>query len=81
MSANLLFWLLLATWVVAFVVWLLTDAHVDADELALPDVVHPCALRGHSYRAQPVVWRCPTCGDERCATDVYDQARTSALDN
>ena len=81
MSANLLFWLLLATWMVAFVVWLAAVPHVDADEPALPDVVHPCALRGHSYRAQPVVWRCPTCGDVRCATDVYDQARTSALDN
>ena len=67
MSANVLFWSLLIVWVVAFVAWLATDPGMDANERALPVEAHPCALRGHSYRAQPVVWRCPNCGDERTA--------------
>jgi hypothetical protein len=35
--------------------------------------VHPCAPHGHQYRAQPVTWRCATCGDERTPEGVYDQ--------
>ena len=71
MSANLLFWLALTAWVVTLVAWLAADPRIDADEPALPDVVHPCALRGHSYLAQPPAWRCPHCGDVRVGSDVY----------
>jgi len=34
-----------------------------------PAPAHPCALHGHTYRAQPVVWRCVHCSDERVPTD------------
>jgi hypothetical protein len=72
MSANVLFWLLLACWVVAFVAWLLTAPQVNADEPA-PVPAHPCAPQGHRYVAQPVTWRCVECGDERTTEGVYDQ--------
>ena len=36
--------------------------------------VSPCAPHGHRYVAQPVTWRCATCGDERTPEGVYDQS-------
>ena len=44
----------------------------DADEPA-PVPVSPCVNSGHAYRAQPTVWRCCNCGDERVTEDVFDQ--------
>ena len=35
--------------------------------------VSPCAPHGHRYVAQPVTWRCATCGDERTPEGAYDQ--------
>jgi hypothetical protein len=39
-----------------------------------PIPVSPCAPHGHRYVAQPVTWRCATCGDERTPEGVYDQS-------
>ena len=67
------FWLLLTAWVVAFVAWFLTaPTRVGADEPA-PVPVSPCVNTGHAYRAQPTVWRCVNCSDERISEGVYDQ--------
>lgn len=79
MTADTWFGLGLILWLVAFIVWLFIGAHaapyVDADERESL-LAHPCALRGHSYRA---VWQCPGCGDERVASFLYDQERVPPL--
>ena len=72
-DANMLFWLLLICWVVGFVVWLLTAPQQDPWERRVRVPVSPCVNSGHAYRAQPKVYRCVNCGDERTSEDVYDQ--------
>ena len=58
------------------VVWVVVGfltPHRQLAPVTAPVPVSPCALRGHSYVAQPVMWRCAHCGDERKAERVYDQ--------
>ena len=38
---------------------------------------HPCAHNGHYYRAQPIVWRCAVCNDQRTTAGVFDQELAS----
>lgn len=58
----------LFVWVTAFI---LTPKRAPFVAVSYP--VSPCAPHGHSYVAQPVTYRCPHCGDERTAEEVYDQ--------
>ena len=41
--------------------------------VTVPVPVSPCAPHGHRYVAQPVTWRCATCGDTRAPEGAYDQ--------
>jgi hypothetical protein len=65
------FWLLC---LLALTFYILDFQECDrcADEPA-PIPVSPCVNSGHAYRAQPKVYRCVNCGDERVTEDVYDQ--------
>jgi len=48
--------------------------HVVGWGIEYEDVpVSPCVNSGHAYRAQPSVWRCVNCGDERVTEAVFDQ--------
>ena len=69
------FWLLC---LLALTFYILDYQEFDkgADEPArMP--VSPCVNNGHAYRAQPAVWRCVHCGDERVSEGVYDQAHAA----
>jgi hypothetical protein len=65
-------WLVAVVWVT--LVMLLPRERITsrADEPASVPV-SPCVNSGHAYRAQPTVWRCVHCGDERVTEDVFDQ--------
>ena len=62
-----------------FLVWLTLvillprERYPKADPVPVSFPVSPCAPHGHRYVAQPVTWRCATCGDERTPEGAYDQ--------
>jgi len=52
-------------------VYILTPKRPPAP-VAVSFPVSPCAPHGHRYVAQPVTWRCATCGDER-VVELYEE--------
>ena len=65
-------WLVVLVWL-TLVILLPRERITSRANAAVSFPVSPCAPHGHRYVAQPVTWRCATCGDERTPEGAYDQ--------